>query len=396
MAETVVIELGTGHGAVDEDARPPAERRRVSSRAKLAVASGFLLLGCAAAAPAEAALPGEATVPAPLGAIVSVTGDALVVSDPTDDPRPWSTLTAYALPSGTARWSVTMPASAVYTAERAGDVMLVTRRDELRRRAGTTALAADSGRTRWQRPGAVLTADGHGIGVNVTEVRSVSGRGWRVAGAVSGIDLATGRVRWHTDVRSTAVVRVVPGPAAVLVLNDDGRLEVRDLATGRLRAERPLPAADYAQDNPQVAEGVVVLRHYERRRAVLTGYDLATLATRWERSDEARAARWVPCGDALCARTPGDHWTLDPVTGRVSWQRGDGQPWRAIRGSDDRLVLRDLDDQRTLVASEVAAARPQVVGALPPGVGDCRAGDVAIVCRATDADDLAVFRLPRP
>jgi hypothetical protein len=396
MAETVMIELGTGHGAVDEDSRPPAERRRMSARARLAVASGVLVMGCAAAAPAEAALASEATVPAPLGAIVSVTGDALVVSDPSDDPRPGSTLTAYALPSGSARWSVTMPRSAVYTAERAGDVMLVTRRDELRRRAGTTALAADTGRTRWQRPGAVLTADGHATGVNVTEVRSVSGRGWRTTGAVTGIDLATGRARWHADLRSTAVVRVVPEPAAVLVLNDDGRLEVRDLETGRLRAERRLPPADYAQDNPQVADGLLVLRHYQGRRALLTGYDLATLATRWERPDQARAARWVPCGDVLCARTPDDHWTLDPATGRVAWQRGDGQPWRSVRGSDDRLVLRDLDDRRTLVASEMATARPQVVGALPPGVGDCRAGDVAIVCRASEADDLAVFGLPRP
>jgi hypothetical protein len=58
-------------------------------------------------------------------------------------------------------------------------------------------------------------------------------------------------------------------------------------------------------------------------------------------------------------------------------------------------VVRDLDDQRTLVASEVARAAPQVVGALPAGVGDCRAGAATIVCRsAADSDGLAVYRLP--
>ena len=62
------------------------------------------------------------------------------------------------------------------------------------------------------------------------------------------------------------------------------------------------------------------------------------------------------CPGGLCARTPDDHWTLDPADGRLSWQRGDGQPWRAIRGSDDQLLVRDLDDQRTLVASEVSRA----------------------------------------
>ena len=396
--ETVVIELGTGHGAVDDDAPPPGSRRRVSARLKLAVASGVLLLGCAAAAPAHPPLRDGATVPAPAGAIVSVTGDTVVVSDPTvGSPDPGTTLTAYDLPSGAVRWSVTMPMTAIYTAERAGDVFLITRRDELRRRAATTAVAADTGEVRWRRPGAVLTTGGAGIGLAVSEVRGVSGRGWRIEGAVVAVDLATGRPRWRADVPSTAVVQVAPDPATALIIHDSGRFEVRDLGSGAARATRQLPPADYAEDNPRIADGVLVLRHYQRSGAVLTGYDLGTLAPRWERIDRAREARWVNCPAGLCARTPDDHWTLDPADGRLSWQRGDGQPWRAIRGSDDRLVLRDLDDQRTLVASEVAQAAPQVVGALPAGVGDCRAGAATIVCRsAADSDGLAVYRLPAP
>jgi hypothetical protein len=396
--EPVVIELGTGHGAVDDDASPPGGRRRVSARLKLAVASGLLVLGCAAAAPAHPPLRDGPTVPAPVGAVVSVTGDTVVVSDPTfGSPDPGTTLTAYDLPSGAPRWSVTMPMTAIYTAERAGDVFLITRRDELRRRAATTAVAADTGEVRWRRPGAVLTAAGSAFGLAVSEVDGVSGRGWRVQGAVVAVDLATGRPRWHMDVPSTAVVRVTPDPAAALIIHDSGRFEVRDLAGGALRAARQMPPADYAEDNPRITGGVLVLRHYQRAGAVLTGYDLGTLAPRWELLDQAREARWVNCPGGLCARTPADHWTLDPADGRLSWQRGDGQPWRAIRGSDDQLLVRDLDDQRTLVASEVARAAPQVVGALPPGVGDCRAGAATLVCRsAVDADGLAVYRLSPP
>jgi outer membrane protein assembly factor BamB len=393
---TVVIELGTGHGVVDEDAPPPAGRQRLSTRTRMAVASGLLLLGCAAAAPAHPPLRDTATVPAPVGSIVSVTGDTLVVSDPTTAaPGPGSTLTAYSLPAGRPRWSVDLPVTGAYTAVRAGDLVLVSRRDESRRRVATIALTADSGRVAWQRRGAVLAVDGVGVGLGVNEVRSVSGRGWRIEGEMTGVDLATGRARWRADVANTAIVQVPPARGFALIIHDDGRLDVRDLVTGDLRGSRQLPPADYADDNPRVAGDMIVLRHYERRHAALTGYDLRSLRVQWERPDQARAARWVPCPAGLCARTPDDHWTLDPVDGLLTWQPGDGQPWRAIRGGGDRLVLRDLEDRRTLVASEVATTRPQVVGALPAGVGDCRAGDVAIVCRSSVApDDLAVFRLP--
>jgi outer membrane protein assembly factor BamB len=184
-------------------------------------------------------------------------------------------------------------------------------------------------------------------------------------------------------------------PAVALVVYDSGPAEVRDLATGLVRASVELPPADYAPDNPQMIGDKLVLRHPVRTRVALTGYDLTTLGLRWSRVDRAGRVGWTDCGSRLCARTPEVAWTLDPADGTVSSTPGDGAAWRSVRGRDD-LVARDLDDKRLLVASNVPAqpARPRPIGALPAGYRDCRAGDTALVCRL-DPGGLAVVALPR-
>jgi hypothetical protein len=289
-----------------------------------------------------------------------------------------------------------MPATAGYTAEPAGEVVLLAERDPLRRRAHTTAVDRVDGAVRWRRIGAVVTVPGAGAGLAVSEVRSSSSPGRRVEGAIEAVDLATGRTLWMTSVPSTAVAEVVADPAVAVVVHDSGRAEVRDLATGGLRAVRTLPPADYAPDNPRPAGGMLVLRHPDRGGMVLTGYDLSTLNTRWRRpAVTPREVRWEPCGDLLCARTTDLDWTLDPVTGDVTRAPGVGVLWRTVRGTDG-LVARDLDGDRLLFAADADAdsgAGPRAIGALPAGYRDCRSGVAAVVCRAAPAG-FAVFRLP--
>ena len=389
-----VIELGTAHGAVDEDAPPPPCHRRTAARARLATASAVLLLLCAAATPAQATLRQAVVVPAAPGASVSVVGDLLVVADPHAPGGPGTYVTAYALPGGMPRWTVRMPATAPHTAERAGEVLLVAERDPLRRRAATTALSARTGEVRWRRIGAVVTAENAPVGLAVSEVPGAGAPGRRIEGFVEAVDLASGWTRWSTTLPSSAVVAVVAQPAVAVVVHDSGRAEVRDLVTGGIRGVRGLPPADYAPDNPRQAGRTLVLRHPESGRDVLTGYDLPTLDVRWSRSaGTAPDVRWAGCGDRLCARTPEVNWTLDPATGAASVAPGDGGIWRSVRGSGDRLVARDLDDQRLLLATDQSPAGPRTIGALPPGHRDCRAGGVALVCRVEPAG-LAVFALP--
>jgi hypothetical protein len=397
--EVVVIELGTAHGAVDDDAPAPTTHRRRTARTRLAVAAGVLALLCAGAAPTRSALRTAATLhPAP-AATVSIAGDVLVVADPTGDLG--TTVTAYGLPDSAARWTATLSGSAVYTASAADGLVLLAERDALRRRAATIALDARTGAVRWRTGGAVITTPGAPVGLAVNEVRSVSGPGRRVEGGIAAIDLASGTTRWRIAVPSTAVAEVSVRPAVALVVYDSGTAEVRALDTGVVRATMKLPPTDYAPDNPQMIGDRLVLRHPERQRIVLTGYELTTLGLRWSRVDRAGEVDWTGCGTRLCARGPDVAWTLDPADGTVSSAPGDGGTWRSVRGSDDRLVSRDLDGDRLLVASSTPAtpaeaarpAPPQPIGALPAGYRDCRAGATALVCRL-DYGGLAVVALP--
>ena len=237
-------------------------------------------------------------MPAPVGAIVSVTGDTVVVSDPTvGSTRPG------------------------HHADRV--------RPALRRRAlvGDDAddgdLHGGTGRRRLPHhpPRRDAPARGDHGGRRPTPARCAGGvparcsppaapaSGWpspRCAaspGGAGGSRARSSPSTWPpagragtTDVPSTAVVQVAPDPATGA---DHPRLRpVRGArprhrgapggaaaATGRLRARttRGSPTACWCCATTQ------------RAGAVLTGYDLGTLAPRWERLDRAREARWVNC-----------------------------------------------------------------------------------------------------
>jgi hypothetical protein len=389
--EVVVIELGTAHGAVDDDAPAPRTHRRRETRARLGVIAAVLALLCAGAAPARSALRHAATLHPSPAASVSVAGDLLVVADPTGGPD--TTVTAYGLPDSAAQWTATLPGSAVYTASAADGLILLAERDALRRRAATIALDAGTGAVRWRTGGAVITSPGAPVGLVVNEVRSFSGPGRRVQGGIEAVDLATGTTRWRVQVPSTAVAEVSARPAVALVVYDSSTAEVRDLATGTVRASMKLPPTDYAPDNPQMIGGTLVLRHRERDRPVVTGYELTTLGLRWSRLDRAAGLDWTDCPPRLCARRPTETWTLDPADGSWTTTPGDGVIWRSMRGSGDRLVARSLDGDRLLVAA-TTPDQPRPIGALPAGYRDCRAGASALVCRL-DSGGLAVVAMPR-
>ncbi|MEV1331382.1 hypothetical protein AB0J20_17605 [Micromonospora costi] len=371
-----MIELGADRGAPEPPRRRPTSRRWRVAGALLACA----LLG-AAAPPAP--LPVSSGPPLPPRAALLAAGTLVLTVDPDADPP---VLTAYDAdaPRLPARWRVPVTPAAGWSAEPAGELLLVAERDPVRQVVATTARSARTGEPRWRRDDRVYAA-GDGA-VAVTEVRSVTDPGRRVEGAVRGVDVTDGATRWSVPLPSTAVLAVLPGtPGRVLVLRDDGLARVYDVRDGTVRGEGRLPPADYAPDNPQVVGAYVVLRHPVAGGAELVGYDLPGLVPRW-RVPVDRETTVQPCAGLLCGQDGRDRWALVPAGGARAWTWPGGAGWRAVPGSGDvRPLLRAADrDGRRHLVSTVGPHGPRVVGVLPAGVRDCRAAGAVLMCRDAD------------
>ncbi|RLP98224.1 PQQ-binding-like beta-propeller repeat protein [Micromonospora sp. CV4] len=384
-----LIELDDARGAPLDDRGPPVALSRRWRSVLLVVACA--LLGGAAApvhllARAGPVLPGRATL---LSA-----GPLLLVVDPGGGAP---TLSAYdaATPHRPARWRVTVPPATGWSAEAAGDLLLVVERDQLRRPTATTARSVRTGEPLWRRPERVYAAGD--ATVAVSEVRSASGPGRRVEGTVLGIDPATGVSRWSVPVPSTAVLEVLPGtPGRVLLVQDDGLTRLLDARDGTVHGQGRLPPADYGPDNPQVIGTHLVLRHPTGTGAALTGYDLPGLAWRWQVPVQPGEVTLQACQDLVCGRDGRGRWARDAASGAVGWTWPDGRRWRTVAGAragSEPLVLLGVaaDGRRVLVAT-VGRDGPRVRGVLPAGVRDCRRAGAGLVCRG-DADRVTVWAI---
>ncbi|MFC3502919.1 PQQ-binding-like beta-propeller repeat protein [Micromonospora krabiensis] len=370
-----LIELGAERGAARlSGPTPPVPRWW---RPVVVLLACVVLTG--AAPPAR--LPALTGPALPQRAVLVAAGSLLLVVDAGVDPP---TLAAYDLaePGRGPRWRVTVPPAAGWSAERLGELVLVTERDPVRGVVATTARSAHSGEPRWRRPGRVYaTADG---AVAVSEVRSVADPGRRIEGAVHGVDPATGATRWTVPLPSTAVLTVLPGaPSRVLVLRDDGLARVYDVGDGTVRGVAWLPPADYAPNNPQVTGGHLVLRHPVVGGAELVGYALPGLAERWRVPAGDGEVAIDGCGALLCAQDGRDRWALAPATGSRVWSWPGGADWRPVPGERDspRLLLRTTQDGRRNLLAVTDRDGPRVVGVLPAGTRDCRVLPAALACR---------------
>ncbi|MBE1489052.1 outer membrane protein assembly factor BamB family protein [Plantactinospora soyae] len=387
----VLIDLGTERGLPDGETPPPPQFRRVSVRWPAGLLVILLVLfGVTAAGPPHGRLRPGGNLDVPAGSTFFVAGDVLLVSaGPAGAPN---SLTAYDLPGGTRRWTVSASTAGRHYAELVGDAVLIGEVDSVGRRTVTTARSARTGEVRWSRPGRVLRVPGSSLGLGVSEVRSVSGAGRRLEGDVEAVDLVTGIVRWRLPLSSTAVVQPVPGdPARVLIVHDNVTAELRDLATGDLVGTGQLPPADYAQSNPRVIADRLVLRHPAGRGFSVTGYDLPALTPRWTRPGGESGEAVRDCQGLACLDGETRVVALDPESGAERWTRARPAGWHSIVWSPDILLRPDAYQGQSLLAvAEGGALR--ILGALPAGVVDCRAGPTDLVCR-TAPDRLGVWRL---
>jgi outer membrane protein assembly factor BamB len=339
------------------------------------------------------------------------------------------TLTSYDLGSGRRQWQAGTSEPA-YRLRTSSGLVLLRPWAIGPGQPSTTAVDLATGVVRWRHPGSVMTIAGSSALLAVSGVRTLSTAGRRIEGPVESIDPDSGRTLWRVDVPSTAVLLGVPGsdgsPPRMLLVHDNRTLALHDLTTGAELAAAPLPPADYGPDNPSVAGGLIMLRHFAGWGSEISAYDPMTLELRWQRPASG-AFDVQPCGGLACLASPAGIEALDPADGSIRWfQRGWGaleqrgpmllaysaaggnepvgivEPntgrvlvdlhgWRPLSSTgtlDHLLVTKAVPaGARTIVA--VAGPRngvPRLLVDLPAGTGDCQAVPGRLICRSTTGE----------
>ncbi|GIF10281.1 PQQ-binding-like beta-propeller repeat protein [Actinoplanes teichomyceticus] len=427
FAEPVIIDLGLDRGVPESYERP---RRSTAPPWFAPVLLAVLLLVSSGASAAPPRPPLSELLRIQLGAadpyLVTAGGQLLA--------QAYGMLTAYDLDSGALRWQTRQPVP-VYRLRTGNGLVLMRPWTTGAAEPGTTAVSVATGARQWRHPRSVIAVPGGDALLAVSGVRSLSGAGRRVQGAVEVLDPVTGTTRWQVRVPSTAVVLGVPGSAdtgsRMLMVRDDRTAVLYDLTGGRALATRELPAANYGPDNPVVAGATLVLRHPGPSGMEVSAYDPVTLRPLWtEPADGTVEVR--ACGLLACLLGGAGIRALDPATGDERWrhagwqsvaERGaallaypdsddTGRPvalvdsatgrvladltgWRPVAGANRSgalLVVRDVPPgARTMVAVvDPGHARVRPIAGLPDGTGECTAAPGRLVCRSV-AGELVVW-----
>ena len=271
-----------------------------------------------------------------------VVGDLLFLPEP-ERGRSWA---VHSLPDGEYRWSLPVDLPGYPPGWLAPDGTLLGWR-------GGPARDPATGEVRWSRPGlsalpwsAVgLVESDMALDTRAAVVADVHYR-TRVAHRLAGVDLTTGEVRWSARYLAGVRPMLAGTPAAPQVVSvaRDGVLEVRDLASGRVRARRTVLEPDLAFRTEAVAviDGVLVLRDW-RAGWIMHGYALPSLTVLW--SAELRAGlRAEACGRLVCLHPatqgpPSYTEAVDPATGAMAWRTLAGE----VRPMGGRLLLLDRE-----------------------------------------------------
>jgi outer membrane protein assembly factor BamB len=251
-----------------------------------------------------------------------------------------ASVTALARADGSLLWRRSW-AAAANSVTVVGDLALVG--DD----SGTlAAVAATTGTPRWsvQHPGALWS------GARVDLARGAVVATWHQsdAPAVRVFDLATGALRWEAPTDRFTAAPAVHGGRVVLAVGDgdrDARVEARDLATGEVQWQTPVPASFEEAIEPALdAHGIAVVDHF----GVVSLLDPATGRLRWQRDegDVLVAARVVLTGRRVAFTSyAGVLHVLDRRDGhvvqRLTPRRLDGLPVASVQwGRNVLLALR--------------------------------------------------------
>ncbi|MFD0787901.1 PQQ-binding-like beta-propeller repeat protein, partial [Micromonospora azadirachtae] len=200
------------------------------------------------------------SLPAALGSEALIAGDLYLVVEPVGPDGTQRRLNAYRLPGGERIWQVPLPVPGRYWGMSVQDGMLLIAGYEA---AGgdppgtvTIALERATGEFRWQQPGSPLPVSGGGLLLETGDERG---------GTMRVVDSCCGRVRWRADRPAGQFTFRFAGPGVDRLVHStaDGRVVVRDAATGVVRAEADLWDPAYGRevsvptDGPQMGVQVV-------------------------------------------------------------------------------------------------------------------------------------------
>jgi outer membrane protein assembly factor BamB len=436
VAQLALIDLGL---IGQEQAAEPVSREgwRAAHRAWLAVVTAALLL-CTVAAAGTPPRPelSEVRVPAGLGHDARVIGERLyvVTRDPSAPNATARTVSAYRLPDGAALWRAPLPllGGSRWMVAATGALLIASETDE-----GPVTVALDdaTGLLLWRREALPLGAAGDGALALLR--RPAAGQTWQDLGVqvIEAVQARTGRGAWSYPLPEAGQVALAEGGGRLtrtVTGVPSGRVDVRDLATGRLIASRqvlppPTPGrVSRFQTWLQVAGDLVLVGEPGEPTSA---YELDTLRPRWT-SDLDLSTVFVSatCGPVLCAfGRGGGVRALDVSTGRLRWssqrltyarsyahvlvalaERPDRSeppvlevvdartgypmrdlgPWRltAGTGAPPLAIRHDAASMRAWVGTldpDVRAVRP--LGVLPDIVDGCEAGSGWVMCRHLDA-----------
>jgi hypothetical protein len=343
----------------------------------------------------------------------------------------------YGLPAGNLISRTTVAVSgAIFDVTSVGSTILVSYQVDTVGAEATVALAAGTETALWRRPARLL-------GVSATDRLVLLRENSPQFGNLHwyGIDLVSGEIRWQLEqpVRGYVTETGYAGgfPRSLITVDESGRLDVRDTATGAITASTTIAVpADWAKRGIALwPDGDLIL---VGDHITTTAYALPDLTERWQRPVDLYAAYVGPsCGDAVCFFSPRDHGmrVLDRVTGADRWASdrwsyadqvgpyllagvdgpagsdqtldvldtrtgrvlGDFGAWQRIGepGPDGTVVgLRERagDDVVFYARLNPAKLSTRVLGVAKGVSGDCQTTPDVLICRRVDAT-VGIWRL---
>jgi outer membrane protein assembly factor BamB len=265
--------------------------------------------------------------------IVTVGRDAVFVLSGGTSVDDGSRVTAFGLGDGEIQWSTPVPiVRGAILPEQPGALMVPVVLDD--GTPATETLDLRRGGLRWRLPGDVIEATPEAVVLGGVDV------------ALRRVRMADGATIWSrpADGLASWTVAGQDQPTARLVeAGVDGRVRTLRLTDGAPELQGRLPNGRYVPMSGGLiaAAGIVYVNLVEQDRAMVTAYDLNTLALRWQfartspkGSPTGPAAR--DCGIVLCFRDGARTVGLDTGTGAVRWHTAG---WIDMAPTSDRRRL---------------------------------------------------------
>ncbi|WIM95620.1 hypothetical protein ACTOB_007743 [Actinoplanes oblitus] len=389
-----LIDLGDLSAGPGEPPAPPPPVRRVRRRpAGAALVAVLCALALGAAAVPEPSLVHDAwSVPAGQTDSLATDGDTVYLARATDGR---TVLTAYAVATGTPRWSRDLP-----WVSGAGGLMTFLAGDGMVRLADTprvaihappdapvhpgsaTVLDAATGAVRWRSTSEMMHATRDTVLLADRDDRGEL-RTLRLVGA------RAGETRWTRQVRRVAglevdgtriVTTTLAGDAGVYRYTD-GSL----LSSGRVAWS----TGDELGTQALIHDGRFVVTRTDPLGATIIAYRLSDLGRDWS-VRTLRSSLVTGCGPVLCLARGADVAGLEPATGAIRWVRT-GQGVASPAGAD-RLIAAGTDANEP-VQTLLDAATGRVLGNLGAGWPD---GDLMVRTATTPPLRTVLSRIDLP